>query len=235
MFAIKKLVSFPLAIPFAIKQRMNTDQFLNLLNSPEEQRNQKWEKDFLDLFPKSFLKVQYPDPKPGPDSWPYMFITSDESAQEPSLKLIEWLTDKGIGLVVNPHKDLPDYVFTFGMIWNYRERGEFITDDVSYRSSSLVLEKGTKVQCGEPSPEFLPDYVRKILRQFLMDQGVFAPKVLMVSEDGEKWDLCISADSLGNPPAKEYEGIAEAISWFLPAHYSIAIVNENGLPTFYNL
>jgi hypothetical protein len=37
---------------------------------------------------------------------------------------------------------------------------------------------------------------------------------------------------LGNPPTKEHQGIAEAISWFLPPHYSIVLISETGLPPF---
>jgi hypothetical protein len=37
---------------------------------------------------------------------------------------------------------------------------------------------------------------------------------------------------LGNPPEREHEGIAEAIAWFLPNHYSVVLISEKGLPTF---
>ena len=74
--------------------------------------------------------------------------------------------------------------------------------------------------------------MRKILRDFFRDQGLLAVKILMMSQDGKNFDLAISLESLGNPPEKEHQGIAEAISWFLPPHYSLLIVSEKGLPSY---
>ena len=53
---------------------------------------------------------------------------------------IEWLSDKGVGMVVNPTKGVPDYVFTYGMLWNYRERAQFqtISDAVHIQIIALV-------------------------------------------------------------------------------------------------
>jgi hypothetical protein len=54
--------------------------------------------------------------------------------------------------------------------------------------------------------------VRNILKEFFRDQGVFAPKILVMSSDRVNYDLVFSLESLGNPPVKEHQGIAEAIS-----------------------
>ena len=49
------------------------------------------------------------------------------------------------------------------------------------------------------------------------------------------YDLCFSLESLGGPPNQEHSGIAKALSWFLPQHYSVALVKEEGLPSFFDL
>ena len=54
----------------------------------------------------------------------------------------------------------------------------------------------------------------------------------MISQDNIHFDLCFSLESLGNPPDNEHEGIAEALSWFLPTHYSIVLISEKSLPEF---
>jgi hypothetical protein len=81
----------------------------------------------------------------------------------------------------------------------------------------------------------LPQYVRNILKQFFMDQNVMRPRILVMSTDRKNYDLAFSLESLGNPPVKEHQGVAEAISWFLPPHYSIVLVSEIGLPEFTDL
>ena len=81
----------------------------------------------------------------------------------------------------------------------------------------------------------MPKYVRRILKDFFMDQGLLNVKVLMISTDNKFFDFAISLESLGNPPQAEHEGIAEAISWFLPPHYSILLISEKNLPAFLDL
>jgi hypothetical protein len=53
-----------------------------------------------------------------------------------------------------------------------------------------------------------------------------------MNPDRTKFDLAFSLDSLGNPTADEHNGLAEAIAWFLPAHYSIALVSEKVITGF---
>ncbi len=207
-----------------------------LTKSPEEVRNPEWEKQFLDAFINTKIKVLHEDPKPGPDNLPYLFVSTEEEGSEPAYRVAEWLSQRGVGMVVNPHKKLPDYIFSYGMIWNFQERKLFIEDFHKSSTSNLELSSGDAITVGEPSPEYLPAYVRKIMKEFFFQNQVLKPKILMLSADeGQSWDLCFSLESLKNPPPKEHEQLAEAISWFLPTHYSLALVSEKGLPEFLDL
>jgi len=38
-----------------------------------------------------------------------------------------------------------------------------------------------------------------------------------------------------SPPAHEHANIAEALSWFFPAHYSIALISEKVVPGFQSI
>jgi hypothetical protein len=209
----------------------------NILNAPEEARNQKWEVDFFTQFVESNIHLVYPDPKPGPDNWPYMMAetTPTQYPAEPSLKILHWLHDKGIGLVINANKRLPDYVFTYGMLWNFKETGQFISDFTSLSENKLELDTSKNYFYGYPSKAFLPDYARKILKDFFLQQGIIAPRLVLLSKNEKDFDLCFSLESIGNPPPKEHEGILEAISWFLPSHYRLCLISEKNLPSFQNL
>lgn len=209
-----------------------------LLKVTEEERNQAWDEKFFKAISESDLKILTEDPQQGPDGWPYLMSETDlqvtasekiDSAQ----KVFHWLATRGIGLVVNPKRlPYPDYVFSYGMIWSFRESGFFIKYQELTRPKEVVLDKPEQVKTGPPSAEYLPDYVRKVLKDFFRDQSVFDPRILMVSTDGENYDLCFSIESLGHPPEAEHQGVLEAISWFLPPHYSIAVVSEKGFPPF---
>jgi hypothetical protein len=209
--------------------------FAELLQTDVEQRDQAWETAFLKALPQAPVRVLNPDPQEGPDHWPYLLVEAGDPQDEDSMEnVIGWLSARGIGLAINPTKPSPDYVLTYGMIWNYRERGEFLTETEASRPKAGLFEvkNGQQLWVGAPSAQFLPAYVRPLIKQFLADQGVFTPKVLMVSADNEHFDLCFSIESLKSPPAHEHSNIAEALSWFLPAHYSVGLLSEKTVQGF---
>lgn len=211
------------------------DKFSELLSLEEDKRDNQWELEFFDQFPEQNIDLIFPDPKQGPDSWPYLFVTTEGHKKEPVRQVLHWLSEKGIGLALNPNKEMPDYIMPYGMIWFYRETGSFLSEHFQFKGKKFTLEEGKKYYTGEPSKAYIPEYVRKIVREFLQQQGVLSPRVCMLSEDQQYWDLCFSLDSFGNPPSHEHEGIAEALSWFFPPHYSIVLVKEAELGEFFNL
>jgi hypothetical protein len=209
------------------------ENLTTLLATNVSNRDEAWEADFLKALPKASFRIVNEAPVAGPDGWPYLLVATD--GDEPLSNVIRWLVSQGVGMVINPEKPIPDYVLSYGMVWNFRERGEFFTKAATVRSGPVELQNGQQVYAGPPSEAYLPKEVRFILRDFLKQQKVDAPKVLMVSEDQKNWDLAVSLDSLGNPPQQEHAGIAEAMSWFLPAHYSLVLMKEQTLPGFVEL
>lgn len=210
-----------------------------LINKPVEQRDHQWENQFFNSLINSKLTLMSPDPQLGPDQWPYLLVQTDDEGTESTSKIVTWLADKGVGMVVNAHKDYPDYVFSYGMIWSFKETGLFFRRDQTVndgKEAGQVDYSAQKIHsAGNPSAEYLPATARKILCEFFRDQGVLKVKTLVLSVDGKQYDLCFSLESLGNPPASEHAGIAEAISWFLPPHYAIVLISEKELPAFFDL
>lgn len=224
---------------------MNVSENLDRhLQTKEEDRHFQWDETFFKLFSESEVQLLSQDPQQGPDNWPYLMCqtisnatdTKQQNLQptESVQKIIHWLSTKGIGLVVNPQRmPYPDFVFSYGMIWSFRETGYFIKPNQQKTiKEELVFDDQQFIKSGPPSEKYLPNYVRQILRDFFRDQSVFAVKILVISKDGSNYDLCFSLESLGSPPATEHQGILEAISWFLPPHYSLALISENNLPDF---
>jgi hypothetical protein len=208
---------------------------VELVSVPDEQRDHKWEIDFFMAITQSNLNLIHEAPQKGPDGWPYLLAETATEAKEPANKIMQWLALKGVGLVVNPRKSYPDYVFTYGMLWNFKETGLFYRTADEAPIGTVELQKGQGLHAGPPTPQYLPQYVRNTLKQFFLDQNVMRPRILVMSADRKNYDLAFSLESLGNPPTKEHQGILEAISWFLPPHYSIVLVSEIGLPEFSDL
>jgi len=215
---------------------MNTEALLTHLQLPEAKRGMNWEKDFLKFFPSAFVTLTSEQAESGPDNFPYLLVEVKPDSTEPIQKIIEWLETRGIGLVVNPQKGYPDYIFTYGMIVNFKERGEFFTDTKIRTEKDVAFKPEEKVLFGEPSVQYLPTQTRSLIKQFLQEQGILQPRALLAvlnpNTEFEAYDLLFSVESLGKPPENEHQGILQAISWFLPSHYSIAMVSERDLPPF---
>ena len=230
-----------------------SENLIRLLATDHDDRDQSWESSFLLELPLTSVRIANPEPQAGPDHWPYLLVETGglESSQsansplahEPLANILHWLSERGIGLALNTMKPLPDYIFTYGMIWNFREHGEFISSSEADVRPEMVgaekptnarfeIQNGQQVWVGPPSEAFLPNYARAIIKQFLIDQGAFAPKVLMVSTDQKHYDLCFSIESLKSPPAHEHANIVEALAWFVPAHYAVSLLSEKTVAGF---
>jgi hypothetical protein len=195
-----------------------------------DKRDENWEKSFFAALPGTKFHFLSDTPIEGPDGMPYLAVQITEDG-EPTDKVLEWLGEKGVGLAINPDKETPDYVFTYGMIWNFLLNGEFITASKKRESGNneVQLQPGQEMMAGTPSESYFPPHVRQLFREFLLEQGVMKPRMVMLSENGEDYDLCFSLQSLGNPPDEEWNGILQAFSWFFPLHYSFTILSEDAI------
>ncbi|MBY0383947.1 hypothetical protein K2X05_02220 [bacterium] len=171
------------------------------------------------------------DPQEGPDGFPYLMVADEGEITEPFLNLVQWCAQKGVGIVVNPQKETPDLILTYGMLWNYVVRGEFFTEaPVRVGLGDVVMENKTQLIAGHPSENFWPTGQRQIFKEFLLQQGIIQPKVIMLAEKADgPMDLAFSLESLGQPQKAEWQGILEAFSWFFPRHYSLSIVSEKNI------
>lgn len=238
-FCLTKSSSSPKGITMTTSHSI----LINHLNTKEEDRNQAWDESFFKLISETNLRILTQDPQQGPDGWPYLMTETLPAGStlvenvDSSQKIFHWLATRGIGLVVNPNRlPYPDFVFSYGMIWSFRETGFFMKYQTEVnQNKKLTLDNPSDVVFGEPSLEYFPQYARKVLKDFFRDQSVFDAKVLMISADKKNYDLCFSLESLGNPKTEEHEGILEALSWFFPPHYSLALISEKNLPAFQSL
>ncbi len=209
-------------------------KILDLLKVLPASRDATWEKTLLEILPSAFVTVLDPEPRTGPDNWPYLFIEISDRSDDLCTRVIEWLTERGIGMAVNPGKAIPDYVLTYGMLCNYRLTGHLLTDVEDFGPSELVVQDD-RIFIAEPNENYLPSYLRAILLAFFKDQKVLKPRITLMSTDKKVYDMAFSLESLGSPPVQEHAGISEAIAWFLPAHYGIVLVSEKRVQGFVDL
>ena len=228
----------------------------DLVNTKAELRDDAWEMAFLKKLPDARFRLLQETPMTGPDGWPYMLAEiSQNEKSEPLVNLFSWVSEKGIGVALNASKEVPDYVLTYGMIWNFREMGSFLmsqTVESEPDETAATFDDGVvgqvltmpesknqnlEIEFFDTSlKNYMPDYARKVLREFFQQQGILNVNLLPVKLKGAKsFSLAFSLDSLGNPPATEHNGICEAISWFLPIDIEIILMNEQGFKNFFSL
>jgi len=197
-----------------------------LLSVPFDDRDEAWEENFFKGLIHAKFEFLSDSPIEGPDGFPYLAVKIVEEG-EPADKVLDWLGEKGVGLAINPDQKQPDYVFSYGMIWNFLLLGEFMTSESSDRAPGAIeMEPGQEMMAGTPSETYLPKHVRGLFREFLGQQGILKPRIVMLSQDSKNYDLCFSLEALGNPPEEEWQGILEGFSWFFPLHYSFSILSE---------
>lgn len=212
-------------------------EFERLIQQPESQRDDRWEQDFLEQFSRLKVQLDGDQAKQGPDGWPYLFVRTGAGGKEPVTDIVRWLAGRGIGMVVNAHKMVPDYVFPYGMLWNFVEHGRFTASFEAKRpAGDVVFAREQNMVFGPPSDRYMPPYVRGVMREFLRAQGFEKPKVLVATTpDYKDVDLLLSLDSLGGLPKPEQKKFAEMMAWFLPLHYTFVLGDEKDLPKFHDL
>jgi hypothetical protein len=182
-----------------------------LIQQPESQRDSQWELNFLDGILQTKVELTSDLPEGGPDGWPYLKVktSSEEQGTEPFANLVQWCAKRGIGLAVNTHKMVPDYVFTYGMLWNFLETGRFVLPLTAGQAGQVTFGEGVII--GAPTEKYLPRYVRHVLREFLTAQGFAEPKILVATtKDFKQTDLVFSNESLNNLAAKDQKVVAQA-------------------------
>lgn len=216
-----------------------TDRLFHLLQIPPEQRDEKWQTEFLEHIPLASFRCGDPQVQTGPDGFPYFELYLPEPNKEFQCYVIDrmkddFLLDSGFGVVINPGSQSADWVLTYGDILNYHIRKEFYTTDDSFflqKPGKEILAEQEEVLIAQPSEKLLPAKARKIISGFLELNGVKSPKVLLMSRklpDGKG----VSSDIVFNVTPEDfnneslYRSVMQSIGWYLPRHYTYIGVDE---------
>jgi hypothetical protein len=129
-------------------------------------------------------------------------------------------------------------VIPYGLLWSKKEFGSF----------DLNLQGGTEgdfpegpqfevpphlagkqaVLVGQPSHAFFPDYARTAVRNFLRQQGLVNPGVLLLSNPAQKpsQTLAFSVFAEDFPDREQFRNFMQHLSWFFPPHYRLSSLGK---------
>lgn len=207
------------------------------LTTAEAYRDEAWENLFLKHFPATQISVVDENIRKGPDGFGYLLLKMDPQgenpADEPANKVMSWAFDKGVGLVLNSHKMVPDYVFTHGMLWYFSKTGKF-QEPMNKKSGVVEISFADNV-FGPAAEEYWPQFSRDILRDYLATENVKLHYLVVTTKDYQHTDLCLTEESFSTLPSPKRNQLIEKIRWFLPPHYSVVLVSEKNLPKSFSL
>ena len=212
----------------------------HLIAVPFAERDQNWVADFLGAIDQANLKLGNPEVVLASDGFPYIqleTVNNDEAFQAFVInKQLPSILIQGLGIVINPQNERPDWVFSYGDIANYELNDEFYTDNsiFSQNKENVVIGQDEKILIGQPSDTILPKYLRTQLREFLQHAGIKNPKTMLIArnyeeENNVKQDLVFNFTPLQFANEKAFEQIATTIGWFLPKHYSVLFIDESAV------
>ncbi len=214
-----------------------TQEVQDLFATGREQRGLDWRERFYAAIADASMAATAEQVMLGPDGFPYFVLNLPPAGQafEPFCisHILDVCLERGAGVVVQPDPAPPQWVFTYGLLWSYKEFGEFVLKEhedegvveVPKSGPAPVGSEGSQnVLAGQPSAAFLPAYARKAIKQFLVDKArIAAPEVLLLTDPksvpARSLAFNIFLDDFEQK--RDFEKVMYRLTWFLPRHYGL--------------
>jgi hypothetical protein len=193
-----------------------TARLATLFAVPREERHDTWREAFFVAVPDASLAAGDPQVAYGPDGYPYFQLRMPEPGPFETFcvtHVLDACLTNGFGVVVHGGGPEPEWVFTYGDLWSFRETGRFIVS----MGESVTLTEERKALVGAPNESMLPPYARAVLRRALEAQGAAAPGVLLVRTPGfdPEWSFAFR-------PLPDLRRLL----WYVPRHVGVTDVAD---------
>lgn len=209
-----------------------------LFQVPGEQRDENWQKTFLDNVADASFTCGNPQVIQGPDGFLYFELNIPAPGIEFQCFVIrhlseDFLLEHGLGIVIHPSKSPPEWVFSYGDIANFHLRNEFYTEtDAPPMPANEIITEEEKVLVAQPSEYYLPQKTRDVLRNFLKYHGLENVRIMLIQRHkpgGIIEELVFNLTREKFDTQERYEAVMRGIGWFLPRHYTYVSMAEGDL------
>jgi hypothetical protein len=201
-----------------------TELLMNHFQVEHAMRDEKWAARFYETVVDASFASQADQVLQGPDRFPY-FVLKFPEPMKPfesfSVRIVlEHCTNSGLGIVINPHKPRPDWVFTYGQLWSFREYGAFSEEGIAHPDKATG-----EVLLASPNEKLFPAYARKVLRAYLKHIGVAEPKCFVMM-DGSSPQPSIVFNVFRElfSTDEEHRDAMARLTWFLPSRLGLISV-----------
>lgn len=216
-----------------------TNIIYQLVQTPIKERDENWQRTFLQNIGQASFQCGEPQVITGPDGFPYFQLFLPEPNKKFQCYVVEKMMDdfllaSGFGVVINPTSNSADFVFSYGDILNFYLNKTFYTKEetsFSKESNDETILANEKIMIGQPSEILLPKEARQLIGEFLKMNGVKIPKVLLMmrhrkDNKGVSQDIVFNLTPENFENESKYRKVMQTISWYLPKHYSFVGMDE---------
>ena len=188
-----------------------TAELQRLFAVPRDERADTWREAFFVAVPDASLAAGDPQVFAGPDGYPYFLLRMPAPGPfEPFCvtHVLDVCLENGFGIVVSAGAPEPEWVFTYGDLWSFKETGRFIVS----AGGSVTLTEPREALVGAPSETVLPRYARPVLSRALAAQGVHGAEVFYVLMRGFDPERSFAIRPLPDP---------RRLLWYLPRDFGL--------------
>jgi hypothetical protein len=214
-----------------------TERVQELLAKPASARDARWQQElYANIVEASFASPAQQIIR-GPDGFPYFALELPPVGKAFTCfsiaHLLEQCTHSGYGIVIEPARQPPGWVFSYGELWSLRAYGQVTGDPDDEPSSEPsgveTIEESRKLLVGTPSDSFLPPWARPVLRAFLEKGiGLADPSVCLVVDAALRPTRNLVFNLFFDDPPKKMplESAMRWLRWFLPPTRGVLAYNR---------
>jgi len=217
-----------------------TNELVALFRINHAKRDAKWRDAFYNAIVDASMVTGSKQVITAPDGFPYFVLQTPEpnTQIEPFCvsHILDHCLDNGLGIVINPFQEKPDWVFRYGTLWHLKATGNLKEDyeaEQKNKEKTITIPPGSEMLVGVPSESFFPSFARNTIRSFMKKMPVFKkkePKVLLlvVEDKGSKThNLVFNIFPTEVASQAEFEYLLDYLLWYIPKKYAVIAINSD--------
>ena len=212
-----------------------TNKIFQLCEIPLSDRDEKWRAELISALPLASFKCGDPQVSRGEDGFPYFQLHLPEANTEFQCYVIDkmlddFLLESGFGVTIHS-KHQVEWVLSYGDLVNYHLNKSFYSDNgfFSKQQNDETISETEEVMIGIPSESILHKKQRKVLKEYLTNNEVKEPKILLMARkkgNAITQDLVFNITNENFETEERYRNVMYYLSWYLPRHYSYVGIKE---------
>lgn len=204
-----------------------TQEVVDLLAIDPSARDQTWLTSFYAAIPNASMESQEPQVILGPDNQAYFVLKTPKGGSFSPFSITHILDvclQQGFGIVLNPQKGTPDFVFSYGQLWHFKETGELAELPLATGMPDDNLDG--QILIASPSERIFPQYARSVLAKVLQTLNVAAPAIMMITDARGQRRLVFNFFPEDCTSDKDFATKMGFLNWYLPNSHGLTAISK---------